>query len=329
MSMVVEPKWWPYWFVRSPRVISRLIKLNKQYQKDLKKAEEANQRRYESVEHLPLPPVDYLELTVLLELKALPGFIGDCGISYMLKTNKGSLLFDLGFGKERTGIIPNAQKLGFNIDQVGGVIISHNHWDHMGGMQNVKQNRVKIPKELGDPSGKPCWLSVPSDGENLDCHFVKKPQILAAGIASIGPISRAMFFQGYCDEQTIICNIKDKGLAILTGCGHPTIERILKIVSLISDEPVYAVIGGLHLPIKSSRITRRGVRLQFIMGSGLPPWKRLTDKDITRTVATLNNVGAKKILLSAHDTCDYALNRFKNELDGDIEILKAGATYKL
>jgi len=115
MSMVVEPKWWPYWFVRSPRVISRLIKLNKQYQKDLKKAEEANQRRYESVEHLPLPPVDYLELTVLLELKALPGFIGDCGISYMLKTNKGSLLFDLGFGKERTGIIPNAQKLGFNI----------------------------------------------------------------------------------------------------------------------------------------------------------------------------------------------------------------------
>jgi len=329
MSLVIKPIWWPYWILRSPQIIPRLNKLNKTYKKDLTKAENANKKRYDNAKPLSLPSVDYLELTVLLESKAEPGFLCDCGVSYILKTNKGSLLFDLAFGKERQGIIPNAKKLGFNLDQVDGIIVSHNHWDHMGGMKNVKKNKVTIPIELGDPSGKPCWFAVPSEGENLDCRFVETPQILNAGIASIGPLSRAMFFQGYCDEQAVICNVRNKGLVIITGCGHPTIERILKMVSLISDEPVYAIIGGLHLPIKASRITRKGVRLQFIMGSGLPPWKRLTDKDITRTVATLNNVGAKKILLSAHDTCDYALNRFKNELDGDIETLKAGATYKL
>jgi 7,8-dihydropterin-6-yl-methyl-4-(beta-D-ribofuranosyl)aminobenzene 5'-phosphate synthase len=40
-------------------------------------------------------------------------------------------------------------------------------------------------------------------------------------------------------------------------------------------------------------------------------------------------VAPKHVFLSAHDTCDYAIDRFRNELKSEVEVLKAGATYVL
>src|ERR687885_486922 len=50
------------------------------------------------------------------------------------------------------------------------------------------------------------------------------------------------------DDQAIILNIKDKGLAVITGCGHSGIINTLKYAKeLTGEDRIYAVMGGIHL----------------------------------------------------------------------------------
>ncbi|MFX1294216.1 MAG: MBL fold metallo-hydrolase [Promethearchaeota archaeon] len=50
------------------------------------------------------------------------------------------------------------------------------------------------------------------------------------------------------DEIAIYINVKEKGLIILTGCGHCGIMNIIKYGQKLSGiDKIYAVIGGFHL----------------------------------------------------------------------------------
>jgi 7,8-dihydropterin-6-yl-methyl-4-(beta-D-ribofuranosyl)aminobenzene 5'-phosphate synthase len=51
------------------------------------------------------------------------------------------------------------------------------------------------------------------------------------------------------DDQAIVANISDKGLVILTGCGHAGVINTINYAKKITGvDKVYAVIGGFHLP---------------------------------------------------------------------------------
>lgn len=50
------------------------------------------------------------------------------------------------------------------------------------------------------------------------------------------------------DDQAVVVNVKDKGLVVLTGCGHAgAINTIRHAQTLTGIEKVYAVLGGFHL----------------------------------------------------------------------------------
>ena len=134
---------------------------------------------------------------------------------------------------------------------------------------------------------------------------------------------------GWTEEQALVARLKDKGLVVFTGCGHPTIETIIQMVRRLSDEPIYAIGGGLHFPITDSPLRKPGLKVQMIWGTGKPPWKRLSNEDLDCTIDHLNEISPKHVFLSAHDTCDYAVDRFKEKLTAETRVLKAGATYRL
>jgi 7,8-dihydropterin-6-yl-methyl-4-(beta-D-ribofuranosyl)aminobenzene 5'-phosphate synthase len=98
-------------------------------------------------------------------------------------------------------------------------------------------------------------------------------------------------------------------------------------VRRLSNEPIYAICGGLHFPVTGGRGNRAGIQFQTIFGTGKPPWQRITDEDLSRTIATINSADPKRVYLSVHDTCDHALGRMMRELDAEVEVLRAGATY--
>ena len=50
------------------------------------------------------------------------------------------------------------------------------------------------------------------------------------------------------DDQAIVLNIKDKGLVVITGCGHAGIINILKYAKeLTGEDRIFAILGGMHL----------------------------------------------------------------------------------
>jgi len=329
MVLRIHPLWWPLLTIVSPVLAPMLLVRNRRFKKNRERANKVNFERINKAEPLDLPELEYLDVTVLSEWATEDGFMGEPGVSYLFHTNQGSLLYDIGFGPSRPTLLHNANKLGVGLDQVDALAISHLHIDHMGGMKAGRSKQVMVPKELGAPSGKPCFLPDEAGAGNFSAEIVKEPKLLAAGIASIGPLARSLFFFGWTEEQALLAHVKDRGLMVFSGCGHPTIEVILEMVHRLSSEPIYAIGGGLHFPVTSGRGEYKGIQVQMLAGTGKPPWQRVTDGDLSRTIRSINAVSPQKVFLSAHDTCDYALKRFKNELKADTYLLRAGASYRL
>ena len=329
MSSRISPLWWPILALSSPVLLPKLFFKNRRFKRNVKKALAVNEERIGKSGKLELPELTQFELSVLVEHKTEPGFLGSPGVSYLIKTDQGSLLFDLGYGPEDKALASNARKIGFSMDQVDAVAISHLHPDHMGGFKAVRENKVTLPQELEDTGGQPCFLPAKARANGFKAELIETPRMLTAGIASTGPLARSLFLMGWTEEQAIVARIKDKGLVIFTGCGHPTIETIIKMVRRLSDEPIYAVGGGLHFPVTDSPLRKPGLKVQMIWGTGKPPWKKITENDLERTIKFLNEIKPKHVFLSAHDTCDYSINRFQNDLESETTVLKAGGVYKI
>ncbi len=327
MSFRISPLWWPVLALASPVIVPWLVVRNRSFKKNRARVAELNHKRISQAQPLDLPALDFLELTVLVEWKTKAGFVGDAGVSYLFRSNLGSLLFDVGFGPTRPALAHNAAKLGFDLNQADALAISHLHLDHMGGLPAQRARRVTVPDELLASGSKPCFVPDRAEAQGFEAQLVQEPQLLCAGIASSGPLARSMFVFEHSEEQALLARVGGKGLVVFTGCGHPTIEVILDMVRRLSDEPLYAIGGGLHFPVSDGRGNRAGVRVQTILASGKPPWQRITDADLGRTISAINKAGPQRVCLSAHDTCDQALARFKRELEAETEVLAAGGIY--
>lgn len=328
MSFRISPIWWPGIFLASPVIAPWLLVKNYRYRENLDKAARLNQQRIQAAVPLDLPELDFLEITVLVDWRAQPGFVGDSGVSYLFKTNLGSMLFDVGFGPSRPSLGQNAHKLGFNLDQVEALAISHFHCDHMGGLAAQRSRKVALPEELMSTQVKPCFLPDRGEAPGFDAEVVTAPRMLAAGIGTTGPLARSLFVMGYLEEQSLVAKVRGRGLVVFTGCGHPTIEVILDMASRLCNAPLHCVGGGLHFPISDGRGNRAGIRLQTILGTGKPPWQRIENRDLDLTIDALNIAAPDRILLSGHDSCDVSLKRMETELSANTDVLSVGKTYR-
>ena len=273
MSFRISPLWWPFLGVASPIIVPFLIAKNRRFKKNLKLADELNQDRTRQAEPFDVPELEFLELTVLVEEKAEERFLGDAGVSYLFRSDQGSLLYDVGFGPERPALAHNVTKLGTKPEQIDSLCISHLHPDHMGGLKASRSKCVTVPEELGMLKGQPCFLPDKADADGFKCELIDKPRLLTGGIATTGPLARSLFFFGLTEEQALFALLKGKGLVIFTGCGHPTIELIVRMVKRLSKETIYIIGGGLHFPITGGRGNRAGIQFQTVIGTGKPVWQ--------------------------------------------------------
>ena len=157
----------------------------------------------------------------------------------------------------------------------------------------------------------------PLEHPAADLRVVDGPQIVAPGVTTIGPISRALFLLGLTPEQALAVNLPGKGIVLIVGCGHQGVRQIVERAEALFDEPLYGLVGGLHFPIT-------GLRLQRIAGADRPPWKPLSEDDVLEAIRHLQSKGLRRMMLSPHDSCDWALDAFREAWGSAFDVVTVG-----
>ena len=270
-----------------------------------------------------LPLVDYYANQP--DLKTEPG------VAYLVRADETTILLDVGFNKKKehpSPLLHNMEKLGVSVADLDMIFISHLHLDHVGGMTEQKQKTFSLSQGLVSlpdiPVYAPANLSPSSWNPGPDARVIEAPTVLKPGIASIGVIPRYLFLMGRTLENSLAVNVAGKGIALIVGCGHQTIERIIDRTRALFDEPIYAIIGGLHYPVYGGRIMIGPVNIQRIVGSDRPPWTGIRESDVDSAIAAIKAVSPKIVALSPHDSSDWCIDRFRQAFGEAYVDLKVG-----
>ncbi len=249
--------------------------------------------------------------------------IGEAGVSYLIRTDEATILFDIGLNSQNTHPSPlliNMKQLGVSLDEIDMIVISHNHGDHVGGNQWTGKNTFSLTKNQIDLGQKIVYTPTPMEYPGLKPIYSREPLKIAKGISIIGVIPCPMFFT-YFGEQALAINVKNKGIVIITGCGHQTIEKIILRSELLFNEPIYGLLGGFHLPVSEGR--NIGKIYQYFI-TGRLPWDPLTISDIQKNIDFLINHGIKIVGISGHDSCDESINAFKKAYENNYYDITVG-----
>jgi len=211
--------------------------------------------------------------------------LAEHGFSALVKTTAAgtthTLLFDFGFSEN--GAAQNAATLGVDMTEVEAVALSHGHSDHTGGMEKLTAliGKRDIPFVVHPSAFKsPRYLKL---GEEFKINFPKltREMVKHAGLSVVesekpyplldntvlflGEIPRSTDFEkGFPiahyqkdgkevwdaieDDTSIVMNLKDKGLVIVSGCAHAGIVNTVRYAMAVTGiDKVHVVMGGFHL----------------------------------------------------------------------------------
>ena len=193
-----------------------------------------------------------------------------------------TLLFDTGVSPD--GMVANAEVLGIGLADVQGVVLSHGHFDHAGGLVGLAgrrgvrglpmvvhpyawtRRRLAVPGRDAEelPTLSPRALA----GEGFDLVERREPSVLVDGCVLVtGEVDRTTDYErgmpaphqawtgtGWehdptvIDDQALVVHVRDRGLVVLTGCGHAGAVNIVRHAQRLTGvHRLEALVGGLHL----------------------------------------------------------------------------------
>ena len=176
-------------------------------------------------------------MTVLYDnTVALEGTRAEWGFACLIEGTEETILLDTGGDGEV--FMHNANFLKTDLKKVDKVVISHNHWDHTGGLMEFLKVNPDAPVYI--PIGFPY-------------DFVRKVEKAGGTVVPVNQpceISKNVYLTGQMGdaikEMAVILN-SPKGLIIVTGCSHPGIAGMVRKSRDTLQKDVYLVFGGFHL----------------------------------------------------------------------------------
>ncbi|MDP9074182.1 MAG: MBL fold metallo-hydrolase [Actinomycetota bacterium] len=211
--------------------------------------------------------------------------LAEHGFSALVEIAKGDdrhrLLFDAGTSPD--GVVENMRRLSIDASSVEAIVCSHGHFDHTTGIDGLirtlgptnlpvlihphfwRRRRVTLPGR--EPLEIPTTSRRALEGAGFDILENRQPSFLfQRSVLVTGEVARTTGYEpGFpvqqawldgawtpdplvLDDQALVVDVKDKGLVVMTGCGHAGVVNICRYAQrLVTERPLYAVLGGFHL----------------------------------------------------------------------------------
>ena len=163
------------------------------------------------------------------------------GFSCLIETPEIVILFDT--GGEADILRSNIETLGVDVSKIDCIVLSHEHWDHVGGISAILNQRPDLPVYV--PEGCPYHIisSIRSMGgivEESENATRISDSFMTTQTLNGPPREHALMIQ------------TDRGLILITGCSHPGVNNLARNAYEITSESIYLIIGGFHLNGASS-----------------------------------------------------------------------------
>lgn len=241
--------------------------------------------------------------TVAPNLKTLHS---EWGLAMTLQSRIGAdtrnLMLDYGYTPE--ALVNNIEFIGVDTSKLQGLIMSHGHFDHFGGLIGfLEKYRSRMPADLTLYAGGEENFCNRKAGTDVPGHFsdwgvldrrelarlnvkvvlCEKPSVIEGHAFTTGTIARTSFEKIFpssqvsyrkradgvgCDmpaedakwkgeyakqdnhlhEHATCFNVKDRGLVVISSCGHTGIvNSVRQAIEVSGVKKVHAVMGGFHL----------------------------------------------------------------------------------
>jgi 7,8-dihydropterin-6-yl-methyl-4-(beta-D-ribofuranosyl)aminobenzene 5'-phosphate synthase len=212
------------------------------------------------------------------------GLRAEHGFSALVTVRRGTtsttLLFDTGISPD--GMTDNADRLGIDLGGVQGVVLSHGHFDHAGGLAGLAGRRGGLPMTLHplvwtrrrqavpgrDAVELPTLSRRALEAEGFAVVERRQPSLLVDGCVLVtGEVDRTTDFERgmppshqawdgaawqhdplVLDDQALVVHVRGRGLVVLTGCGHAgAVNLVRHAMRLTGVARLHALLGGMHL----------------------------------------------------------------------------------
>jgi len=219
-----------------------------------------------------------VKLTCLVDnsVKQSSPLWGEHGLSMLLETPQGRLLFDT--GASGTVLVHNLLTAGIETRTFTACALSHGHADHTGGMADLLERRPGLPiygnatllrERFAMVEGSANSIGPRMRAEDLqrqaDLKLSASPQQILPGVWTTGVISvrteaegrgtnhviRAPDGNGYVpdpyeDDLSLVIE-RPQGWALVCGCCHAGLLNTLEHVRRVFGAVPSMVVGGTHL----------------------------------------------------------------------------------
>lgn len=228
----------------------------------------------------PVAAEETRRITYLYDAFGPPSeLVKDWGFAALVEYGGKRILFDT--GNDARIFAHNVEALGVDLTRLDAVVISHRHGDHTSGLTHLLEVnpgvtiytpwegaffRSVVPSGFLDPQpglpselryfgGKPPERIVSgTPWERADFQTVTGPTEIFPGFHLLTIRSEK---PGTLEMNEVSLAVRTpEGLAVVVGCSHPGIDRIVAEAAKI-DPRVFMVTGGFHLVMTPPQEVRR------------------------------------------------------------------------
>ncbi len=234
---------------------------------------------------LEVPTIDRMSIRVLVDsatdiffrpqeaygVKTEPGRSADStrplhsewGLSLLLEPQRGDdkRTFLLDYGWTPQTINGNMDLLKVDPSKIDTLIMSHGHFDHWGGLFGfLDKHRKDLPDDLtmyvgGEDNFCQRYARV-GQGELSDYGMLDRREIAKRNVKVVlceshylpAEMEGKIVPDEHIHEHATCFNLKDKGLIVISSCGHVGIVNSVRQAMEVSGvEKIHAIMGGFHL----------------------------------------------------------------------------------